>query len=131
LAYQLNIWADSPGVYCLWAANSGGAYFVEAGSYPGFSGATGFGTSTITNAPDSGASTTTLPSQPILSIQPTADGFMLLWPVSGSSFRLLQNSDQTTTNWVANTNAISVANGTNQVTVSKTSGSLFFRLVYP
>jgi hypothetical protein len=125
LGCQLNIWADSPGVYSLWAANSGGGYFIEAGSYPGFSGATGFGTFTITNAPVPGS------SQPMLSIQPTTDGFMLLWPVSGSSFRLLQNSDQTTTNWVANTNAISVFNGTNQVTVSKISGNLFFRLVYP
>jgi hypothetical protein len=131
LGYQLNIWADSPGVYSMWAANSGGAYFIEAGSYPGFSGATSFGTSAITNAPVSSTSTTTLPSRPTLSIQPTADGFMLLWPVSGSNFRLLQNADLNTTNWVANTNAISVVNGINQVTVSKTSGNFFFRLINP
>ncbi len=126
LGYQLNIWANSPGIYCLWAANSGGAYFVEAGSYPGFSGATDFGTSTISNAPP-----TTPPSPPTLSIQPTANGIMLLWPASASGFRLLQNVDQCTTNWVANTNEISVVNGTNQVTISRTSGNLFFRLVNP
>jgi len=131
LGYQLNIWANSPRVYCMWAANSGGGYFVEAGSYPGFSGTTGFGTSTITNAPDSGTNTTTLPSPPTLSIQPTANGIMLLWPASASGFRLLQNSDQCTTNWVDNTNEISVVNGTNQVTISRTSGNLFFRLVNP
>jgi hypothetical protein len=131
LGYQLNIWADSPGVYSLWAANSGGGYIIEAGSYPGFSGATAFGTSTITNAPVTIASTTILPSRPTLSIQPTADGFMLQWPVSGSSFRLLQNADLNTTNWVANTNEVSVVGGTNQVTVSGTSGNLFFRLVNP
>jgi hypothetical protein len=131
LGEQLNIWADSPGVYSMWAANSGGGYFIEAGSYPGFSGATAFGTSIITNAPVIVSSTTILPSQPILSIQPTTGGFTVTWPASGSSFRLLQNADPSTSNWVASTNAISVVNGTNQVTVSGTSGNLFFRLVYP
>jgi hypothetical protein len=126
---QLNLWANAPDTYCLWAVNTGGSYYVEAGSYPGFSGATGFGTSTITNAPaGTGVTPTTAPA---LSIQPAADGFTLLWPDTGTTFRLLQNDDLTTTNWVASTNEVSLANGTNSATVSATSGSLFFRLINP
>jgi hypothetical protein len=117
----LNIWADAPDTYCMWAVNSTGDYYVEAGSYPGFSGATGFGTTTITNAP----------SAPMLSIQPMANGIMLSWPASGSVFRLLQNSDCTSTNWCANTNAISLVNGTNQVTVTPACGIMLFRLINP
>ena len=121
LGDQLNLWADSPGTYSMWAVNSSGTYYVEAGSYPGFSGATGYGTSTITNAP----------TPPMLSIQPTTNGIMLLWPDSGTAFRLLQNSDCTTTNWVVNTNTICLVNGTNQVTVAPACGNVLFRLVNP
>jgi hypothetical protein len=123
---ELNLWADSPGTYSLWAVNSNGVYYVEAGSYPGFSGTTGSGTSTITNAPD-----VTLPSSSTLSIQPTTDGVMVLWPSSGTTYRLLQNPDLTTTNWIPNTNTINVVNGTNQVTITSATGNMFFQLVYP
>ena len=126
---QLNLWANAPDTYCLWAASTSGSYYVEAGSYPGFTGATGFGTSTITNAPpETGVVPTTAPT---LSIQPAADGFTLLWADTGTAFRLLQNTDLTTTNWVATTNDVSLVNGTNSATVSATSGSLFFRLITP
>lgn len=120
---ELNLWADGPGTYSLWAVNSNGVYYVEVGSYPGFSGTTGSGTSTITNAPD--------PSPPILSIQPMTNCVMVLWPSSGTTYRLLQNSDLTTTNWFPNTNTINVVNGTNQVTIFPATGNMFFQLVYP
>ena len=128
LGDDLNIWANAPGTYCMWAVNGNGNYYVEAGSYPGYSGATGFGTASITNAPEPDLTGT--PS-PTLSIQPTANGFTLLWPASGTAFRLLQNPDLTTTNWAANTNEVTLANGTNQVAVPTASGNLFFRLVNP
>jgi len=125
---QLNIWADAADTYSMWAANSSGGYYVEAGYYAGFSGATGYGTSTITNAPLSGVVQV---SPPALGIQPAASGFTLLWADTGTTFRLLQNTDFTTTNWVASTNEISLVDGTNQATISATEGSLFFRLISP
>ena len=123
LGDQLNIWDNAPDTYCMWAADTNGAYYVEAGYYSGFSDATGYGTSTLTDL--------TPPSPPLLSIQPTANGITLSWLDSGSVFRVQQNSDPTTTNWVVNTNAVTTVNGTNQVTVPVTSGNLFFRLVNP
>jgi hypothetical protein len=68
---------------------------------------------------------------PVLSIQPTTHGVVLLWPASSPTFRLLQNTVLTTTNRVSNTNSISVVNGTNQVTISPATGNLFFRLINP
>jgi hypothetical protein len=70
-------------------------------------------------------------SPPLLSFQTTANGLTLAWQSSGAVFRVLQNADLTTTNWVANTNTVIVVNGTNQVTIPMTSGNLFFRLVNP
>lgn len=66
-----------------------------------------------------------------LSIQPTNNGVVLTWPAIGVPFRLLQNSNLATTNWVANTNPISTNGGFNQVIVSPANGSRFFRLVFP
>jgi len=127
LGDQLNIWAEGPDTYSMWAASSDGTYYVEAGVYPGFPDATSCGLSTITNNP---ALYATLPSAPALSIQPAANGVTLLWPASGTTYRLLQNTC-CSTNWVANTNAVSVVNGTNQVTVPTTSGNVNFMLVSP
>jgi hypothetical protein len=125
---QLNIWAEGPDTYSMWAASSDGTYYVEAGVYPGFPQATSCGSSTITNNP---AVYATLPSAPALSIQPAANGVTLLWPASGTTYRLLQNTDCCSTNWIANTNLVSVVNGTNQVTVPMSCGKLTFRLVSP
>jgi len=127
LGDELNIWANGPGTYCMWAANSAGTYYLEAGFYPGFSGATDYGTVTITDNPG----ITLPPASPTLTIQPTANGVVLSWPVSETVFRLLQNSDSCTTNWVANTNEVTVVNGNNQVTVPATCGRLYFQLVNP
>ena len=125
LGDELNIWANGPGTYCMGAANSAGTYYVEAGFYPGFSDATDYGTVTIANNP--GASVT----PPTMTIRPAANGVTLSWPVSENVFRLLQNSESCTTNWVANTNEVTVVNGNNQVTVPVTCGSLYFQLVNP
>jgi len=131
LGDDLNIWANAPDTYCMWAVNSSGDYYVEAGSFPGYSGTSSSGTSTITNAPPSVSGGASLPASPTLSIQPAANVITLSWPDSGIAFRVLQNADLTTTNWIANTNAISLVNGTNQVAISPDSGSMFFQLVNP
>jgi hypothetical protein len=74
---------------------------------------------------------TLLSAPPTLSIQPAANGVTLLWPVSTTVYRLQQNFDLTTANWVSNTVSVSVVNGTNQVTVSPATGNVFFRLTNP
>lgn len=71
------------------------------------------------------------PFQPTLLIQPTTNGVLLLWPVTTPAFSLQQNSDLTTSNWVANTGPDNVVNGTNQVAISPAAGNLFFRLISP
>lgn len=125
---QLNIWAEGPDTYSMWAVNNNGTYYVEAGVYPGFPNATSCGSSTITNNP---ATFATLPSAPALSIHAAANGITLLWPASGTTYRLLQNSDPINPNWVDNTDPVTLVDGTNQVTVPLTSGNLVFRLVSP
>lgn len=69
--------------------------------------------------------------QPSLSMKPANNGVVLLWAVSTPAFRLEQNGDLNTTNWMANTDPVAVINGTNQVTVSPAPGSMFYRLISP
>jgi hypothetical protein len=71
------------------------------------------------------------PFQPTLLIQPTTNGVTLLWPVTTPAFTLQQNSDLSTTNWVANTSPDNVVNGTNQVMISPATGNMLFRLISP
>jgi len=64
-------------------------------------------------------------------IQPAIDGVTLFWPVTTTAYRLQQNADLTTANWVSNTIPVNVVNSTNQVTISPATGNLFFRLISP
>ena len=73
----------------------------------------------------------TVISPPTLAIQPATNGVVLLWPVSPAIYRLQQNTNLTTANWVSNTIPLNVVNGTNQVTVSPAAGNMFFRLINP
>jgi hypothetical protein len=66
-----------------------------------------------------------------LSIQSTANGVVISWPASAIGFRLQENTNLNTTNWVANTNSIAVTNGTDRVTVTPAVGTRFFRLINP
>lgn len=70
-------------------------------------------------------------SPPTLGIQPATNGVTLFWPVTTIPYRLQQNSDLATANWVSNSLPINVVNGTNQVTVSPAQGNQFFRLINP
>lgn len=65
---------------------------------------------------------------PTLTIQPAGGGMLLTWPVTGLNFALQQNSDLTTTNWLACNSPVTTANGTNQVTISPALGNMFYRL---
>jgi Repeat of unknown function (DUF6923) len=71
------------------------------------------------------------PVNATLSISFATNNIVVRWPGSASAFRLQQNTNVNTANWVANTNSVSQVNGTNQVTLPPSGSTLFFRLVYP
>ena len=68
---------------------------------------------------------------PNLSIASTgANSVAISWPNRGN-FALQQNSSLLSTGWVATTNTIATANGTNVITMSSLTNQLFFRLASP
>jgi hypothetical protein len=73
-----------------------------------------------------------LPSAPPLSIQLTPTNTVVLsWPATSTDFTLQQNSTFNPADWVNVTNTTAVANGQNQVIVSRPVGTQFYRLKYP
>ena len=75
------------------------------------------------------AAVITTPSQPSLSLAVVSPGVLILsWPTNSTVFSLEQNSNLTTTNWGAVTNAVTVVGGQNQVTVQMAGEQGFFRL---
>ena len=66
-----------------------------------------------------------------LGIAPSGTNVVLSWATPSGGFELQKNSDLTTTNWLTVTNASVVTNGQNQVTLSRSNTSQFFRLKYP
>ncbi len=68
---------------------------------------------------------------PRLSIQLVTNGVAIAWQDLVGGFRLQQNTDVSTTNWVSNTNSVTVTNGVSEITVSPAVGSAFFRLIRP
>jgi hypothetical protein len=71
------------------------------------------------------------PAGPTLTIAQTTNGVIVGWPTSATGFRLQENTDLTTTNWIDNTAATNVVSGTNLVTIAPATGSGFFRLINP
>ena len=71
------------------------------------------------------------PGSPLLSIFLTSTNTVVVfWPSPSTGFTLQQNSDLTTTNWVAGPAPID--NGVNKfVIVSPPAGNSFYRLIYP
>jgi hypothetical protein len=70
-------------------------------------------------------------ARPALSIKQAGGSVLIDWPASASGFHLQQNPDLGTTNWVANSSSVTSTGGTNEVSISPTNGSMFFRLVSP
>jgi hypothetical protein len=66
-----------------------------------------------------------------LGIVPSGTNVVLSWASPPGGFELQRNSNLTTTNWLTVTNAPAVTNGQNQVTLSRSNSSQFFRLKYP
>ncbi|MDE3066368.1 MAG: hypothetical protein KGJ60_02340 [Verrucomicrobiota bacterium] len=73
----------------------------------------------------------TVVTSPALSIARSGGNVLLSWPATVTGFGLQQNSSLAAANWVAVTNPVVVANGQNQVTVTPSSGSQFYRLISP
>jgi len=67
----------------------------------------------------------------VLGIAPSGTNVVLSWASPPGGFELQKNSNLTTTNWLTVTNAPAVTNGQNQVTLSRSNSSQFFRLKYP
>jgi len=71
------------------------------------------------------------PGAPGLTIELVSPSSVLVsWPAPANGFVLQQNTNVTTTNWVAVTNPPVVANGEKQVTVSPLVGNRYYRLKY-
>ena len=72
-----------------------------------------------------------VPGAPDLTIERMSPSSVLLaWPAPSNGFMLQQNTNLTTTNWVAVTNPPVVVNGEKQVTVSPLVGNRYYRLNY-
>jgi len=67
----------------------------------------------------------------VLGIAPSGTNVVLSWASPPGGFELQKNSNLTTTNWLTVTNIPTVTNGQNQVTLSQSNSSQFFRLKYP
>jgi hypothetical protein len=68
---------------------------------------------------------------PNLTIQYVKPGsVMVSWPDTGS-YTLQQNGNLATTNWTASGYSITTANGSNSITITPSTGTLFIRLSSP
>jgi photosystem II stability/assembly factor-like uncharacterized protein len=79
-----------------------------------------------------GIYTAQIPAQPSLSITAFDSNLTFSWPLPSTGFVLQQSGDLTSTNWSAVTNAVTVSNVWNQVTIAPpASGNTFYRLSGP
>lgn len=70
-----------------------------------------------------------VPQLTLTTLQPNT--LVLAWSTNFSDLELQQNSDLGTTNWLSDTNPVSVVGSNRQVTISPLTGSRFFRLIRP
>jgi hypothetical protein len=66
-----------------------------------------------------------------LGITTSGGNLLISWPSPPGDFVLQQNSDLTTTNWLAVTNLLTITNFQNQAILSPANGKQFYRLKYP
>jgi hypothetical protein len=73
-----------------------------------------------------------IPAQPFLNEMASGSNLTLFWPLPSTGFVLQKSGDLTSTNWSAVTNAVTVSNVWNQVTISPpATGNAFYRLSGP
>ena len=68
---------------------------------------------------------------PALTIQRATNGALITWPVWADGYRLQQNYQLGTTNWVTPTNSVTLTSTNNQVTISPLATNTYFRLISP
>jgi hypothetical protein len=71
-----------------------------------------------------------LPPPPTLTIQLAGNSVIVSWPDT-ASYTLQQNSNLATGSWVTSGYTINTSNGTNSITITPSTGNLFFRLYNP
>jgi len=72
------------------------------------------------------------PGAPLLRISRNSPAELVIaWPAASVGFSLQQISVLGGTNWVAVTNAVTVVNNENQVTITSPAGARFYRLYHP
>jgi len=68
---------------------------------------------------------------PLLAIAGSGTNVILSWTTNAAGFRLVANTNLTTTNWQTVTNPINIVIDQNQVTVPAAGAASFFRLQNP
>ena len=114
--------------------STGGTYSVSGTiGQPDASGAMSGGNYSLTGGFWSLINVVQTPGMPNLVIVPNgANSVKVLWPdPATNSYTLQQNASLATTNWVTSGYAISLANGTNSISITPPTGNLFFRLRSP
>lgn len=113
-------------------ANGGNVYLVSGTiGQPEAGGAMTGGAFSLTGGFWSLVSVVQRASAPALAIARAGNSVLVAWPSSATSFVLQQNISLATTNWTASGYSVTTLNGTNSITITPPSGSLFFRLVQP
>jgi hypothetical protein len=124
------------GVWALDFANGTLFGFTSGGQIVSINTTTGVGTF-VANESQSSPIVTAAPGgvsvgEPYLAIQLTnVNSVAISWLAPSNAFRLQQNPNVATTNWVTVTNSVSVTNSQNQVIVIPAAGNKFYRLVNP
>ena len=70
-------------------------------------------------------------ARPSLSIQATGTNVTVAWPTSATGFRLQQNTNLLSTNWISSPGPTNVVGTNNEVTITPARGDLYFRLITP
>jgi hypothetical protein len=71
-------------------------------------------------------------AEPFLNIQRSgANSHLLFWNAPATGFVLQETTNLTSSTWVNVTNPVILIGATNEVIISATNGTVFFRLLYP
>jgi hypothetical protein len=129
--YSLNWYKIAGGGGASDGANGGSVYSVSGTiGQPDAGGALTGGSYSVTGGFWSILSVVQTAGLPSLSIARSGNSVIVSWPNTGS-YKLQQNSNLATTNWIAGSYSITTINGTNSITITPPSGNLFFRLANP
>ena len=126
--YEIDWYAISGGG----GASTGGPYQVSGTIGQPAADAMGGGPYTVQGGFWSLVAVVQTPGAPLLRIAVTATNSVVLsWPAGPAEFRVQQNSDLSSTNWVGVGQAPVLVGGESQVIVPPPAGNRFYRLKWP